>query len=296
MMNRLLRFSAALVCLFFSSLPLRAEILLQDETGRTVRLERPARRIVSLAPHVTELLFAAGAGRQVVGVVAYSDYPAEALSLPQVGGYRNMDLEAILALRPDLVVGWSTGNSASHVDKLEAMGVPVYITEPRRLENIADTLEALGMLAGSEPHAAQAAADFRSRLASLSQRFRTRPPVRMLYQIWDQPLRTINGQHLISDVIRLCGGENDFSELSQIAPIIGIEGVLAADPEVIVASGMGEERPDWLNQWKNWPDLQATRKNNLFFIPPQLLQRHTPRILDGAEQLCGFLETARSRR
>ncbi|MFN3986070.1 MAG: cobalamin-binding protein [Rhodocyclaceae bacterium] len=271
-------------------------IVLLDETGREVRLPAPARRIVSLAPHVTELLFAAGAGDQVVGVVAYSDYPEAATRLPQVGGYMNVDMEAVASLRPDLIVAWQSGNRHAHLDRLEALGIPVYLNEPRSLAAVADAIEALGRLAGTEPAARAAADAFRARHAALAAQHAARPPVPMFYQIWNQPLMTINGEHLISDVIRLCGGENVFSDLAPLAPKIGTEGVLAANPEAIVASGMGEARPEWLDEWRRWPQLTAVTRDNLFFVPPDLIQRHTPRILDGATQLCEFLETARARR
>lgn len=271
-------------------------IVMRDDDGQTLRLDAPARRIVSLAPHITELLFAAGAGDRVVGVVAYSDYPPAATALPQVGSFHDLDLEAIAGLRPDLVVAWRGNNHGAQLSKLAALGIPVFISEPRRLDDVADNLEALGRLAGSEATATAAATAFRTRLAQLSAQYRHQPPVRMLYQIWDKPLRTVNGEHLISDVVALCGGTNVFAGLPTIAPIIGVEGVLATDPEAIVASGMDQARPEWLDQWRAWPALTATQRGNLFFIPPQLIQRHTPRILDGATQLCAFLETARARR
>ncbi|MGL1834125.1 cobalamin-binding protein [Rhodocyclaceae bacterium SMB388] len=267
-----------------------------DDTGRTVRLAGPAERIVSLAPHVTEVLFAAGAGAHVVGVVAYSDYPEAARSLPQVGGYSNVDLEAIVALRPDLVVAWASGNRHAHLDKLEALGIPVYLNESRDLAGVARSIEQFGLLAGTGDVAGDAAAAFRARWQSLAERHAHRPTVRMFYQIWNEPLMTVNGQHLISDVIRLCGGENVFAELDQLAPRIGVEAVLTRAPEVIVASGMGEARPEWLDAWRDWPGLPAAEAGNLHFIPPDILQRHTPRILDGAERLCGFLEAARGKR
>ncbi len=273
-----------------------AEIELTDDTGQRIALAQPAQRIVSLAPHVTELLFAAGAGERVVGVVAYSDYPEAAQSLPQVGGYTQVDLEAIVALRPDLVVGWRSGNRDAHLGRLQALGIPVFLNEPRSLEDVAKSLEQFGRLAGSEAVAEGAATAFRARHAALAARYSAQPAVRTFYQIWDRPLMTINDAHLIADVIRLCGGSNVFGTLSQLAPTIGVEAVLAANPEAIVASGMGEARPEWLDQWKRWPQLEATQRDNLFFIPPQLIQRHTPRILDGAEQLCAQLEQARGRR
>lgn len=277
--------------------PVAAEALrIVDDTGQVLVLKQPARRIVSLAPHVTELLFAAGAGAQVVGVVDYSDYPEAARKLPRVGGYSNIDLEAVAALEPDLVIGWKSGNRDGHLERLTALGIPLYLNEPRSLAHVARSLENFGQLAGHADSGKAAARAFRERQQTLAQRFSARPRVRTFYQIWDRPLMTINDEHLISDVIRLCGGENVFGSQRQLAPTLGVEGVLAANPEVIVASGMGDARPDWLDIWKRWPTLAASTRNNLFFVPPELIQRHTPRILDGAAMLCEQLETARSRR
>ena len=273
-----------------------AQIELTDDAGQRVVLAQPAQRIVSLAPHVTEILFAAGAGERVVGVVAYSDYPQAARALPQVGGYTQVDLEAIVSLRPDLVIGWRSGNRDAHLARLQAMGIPVYLNEPRSLDDVARSLEQFGRLAGSEDAAHAAATAFRTRHAALAARYAGQPQVRTFYQIWDRPLMTINDEHLIADVIRLCGGSNVFGSQTQLAPTIGVEAVLAANPEAIVASGMGDARPEWLDQWARWPQLEATARDNLFFVPPDLIQRHTPRILDGAERLCAQLETARTRR
>lgn len=273
-----------------------ATVDLRDDSGATLRLAQPARRIVSLAPHVTELLFAAGAGDRLVGAVQFSNFPEAARAVPQVGSFSALDLEAIAALRPDVVVAWQSGNRSDQLERLRALGIPVYLTEPRRLEDVAASLRALGRLAGSEAAAEAAARAFDARREGLARRYARRPPVRTFYQIWDRPLMTINGEHLISDALRLCGGDNVFAHLPHLAPTIGVEGVLAADPEAVVASGMGEARPDWLDAWRHWPRLTAAARGNLFFIPPDLIQRHTPRILDGAEQLCRQLDEARARR
>ena len=276
--------------------PARAQLVMEDDAGRRVTLAAPAQRIVSLAPHITEVLFAAGVGERVVGVVAYSDYPPAARALPQVGGYSNVDMEAIAALRPDLVVAWKSGNRDANLDRLAALGIPVFVSEPRRLDDVARSLEIFGRLGGNERGGQVAADAFRARKAALAARYRGRPAVRTFYQIWDKPLMTINGEHLISDVMRLCGGENVFAALPQLAPTVGVEAVLAANPEVVVASGMGEARPEWLDQWRRWPGLAAAASGNLYFVPPELIQRHTPRILDGAAQVCEFLDQARARR
>jgi iron complex transport system substrate-binding protein len=273
-----------------------AAVAVQDDTGQTVRLAQPARRIVSLSPHVTENLFAIGAGDRVVGTVEFSNYPAAAKLIPRVGSYERVDLEAVAALRPDLVIAWESGNIASHVARLKAIGLPVYLTQPNRIDDVAADLERLGELAGTPDTARAVAARYRERLAALRERHAARPKVATFYQVWNQPLMTVGGQQIISDAIRLCGGENVFGALRQMAAAVTVEAVLAANPEAIVASGMGEERPEWLDEWRRWPGLTAVSRNNLFFVHPDHLQRHTPRILDGIERLCAHLETARSRR
>lgn len=279
-----------------SALSVHAEVVVRDDSGATLRLKEPARRIVSLAPHITETLFAAGAGPQLVGVVDYSNFPAAAQQLPRVGGYSKLDLEAIVALRPDLAVGWISGNAPANIAKLRALGIPVYLVQPERIDDVAANLERYGELAGTQAVARAAATAFRERLRGLREQYSMRPTVRTFYQIWKQPLMTVGGGQVISDVIRLCGGENVFADLQPLAPKITVEAVLAADPEAIVASGMDEARPEWLDDWRQWQTLAAVRRDNLYFIPPDLIQRHTPRIVEGAERLCAHLETVRSRR
>ncbi len=274
----------------------RAEIVVRDDTGQTLRLAAPAQRIVSLAPHVTETLFAAGAGSRIVGAVDYSDYPEAAKQVQRVGGYTRPDLEVIVALKPDLVIGWESGNSPAHIARLKGLGIPVYLSQSARIDDVAASLERYGELAGTQSVAREAAANFRARLQALRAKYSGRPKVRTFYQIWRQPLMTVGGGQVISDVIRLCGGDNVFDDLKPLAPTITAEAVIAANPEVIVASGMGESRPEWLDDWRRWTGVAAVKRDNLFFVPPDLIQRHTPRLVDGAERLCAHLETARGRR
>ncbi|HRH13670.1 MAG TPA: cobalamin-binding protein [Azonexus sp.] len=273
-----------------------AALQVTDDTGRDLRLKAPAQRIVVLAPHFAENLYAAGAGNRLVGAVEYSDYPAEAKAVPRVGGYSRIDLEAVLALKPDLVLAWESGNNMAQVDKLRALGLTVYIAQPNRMEDVAGLLERLGQLAGTEAVAKPAAERFRMRLAGLRATHANKPRVRVFYQIWKAPLTTIGGPQIISDAIRLCGGENVFGNLKQMAPVVSVEAVLEADPEAIVATGMGDARPEWLADWDRWTRMTAVRRGNLFHINPDIMQRHTPRILDGAEKLCADLDIARSRR
>ena len=273
-----------------------ADIVLKDDTGATLRLPAPARRIVSLAPHVTENLFAAGAGGQVVGTVDYSDYPEAAKKIARVGGYSRLDLEAVAALRPDLIIAWESGNAPGHVAKLRSLGIPVFISQPNRIEDVAEQLEKFGQLAGTSAVANGAAARFRARLAEIRKQYSGQPRVPTFYQIWKQSLMSVGRQQIISDVISLCGGSNVFGQVEQMAPKVSEEAVLAANPEAIIASGMGDSRPEWLDDWKRWKQITAVARDNLFFVPPELIQRHTPRILEGAARLCEHLETARHRR
>jgi iron complex transport system substrate-binding protein len=232
----------------------------------------------------------------LVGAVEYSDYPDAAKKLPRIGGYSRLDLETIAALKPDLAIGWASGNSPAHIEKLRALGIPIYLAQPERIDDVATQLERYGELAGTQTVARAAAGSFRSRLGELRAQYSARPKVRTFYEIWKQPLTTVGGTQVISDAIRLCGGENVFADLKPLAPKVTVEAVLAADPEVIVASGMGESRPEWLDDWRQWRTLTAVKRDNLFFIPPDIVQRHTPRLVEGAARLCAHLETARGKR
>ena len=286
--------------ILFSGLALaglaHADLAFKDDTGQEIPLKAPARRIAALAPHIAESLYAAGAGDKLVGTVEYSDYPPEAKKVARVGGYSRFDLEAVAALRPDLVLAWESGNNMPQVDKLRALGLTVYVSQPNKMENVADQLERLGQLAGTEAVARPAAERFRQRLESLRKANAAKPKVRVFYQIWKTPLMTVGGQQIISDAIKLCGGENVFGHLGKMAPTVSVEAVLEADPEAIVATGMGDSKPEWLHDWDKWTKMTAVKRNNLFHINPDIMQRHTPRILEGAEKLCAHLDVARSHR
>ncbi|MBI0327590.1 cobalamin-binding protein [Burkholderia plantarii] len=277
-----------------------AAISVTDDAGRTVTLAAPARRVISVAPHATELLYAAGGGAAMVGAVAYSDYPDAARMLPRVGDNRSLDLERIAALKPDLIVVWRHGNAERQIEQLQMLGIPVYVSEPRRLDDVAVSLDRLGQLLGTREAADAAASAYRQRVAALRERYAARPPVDVFLQIWDRPLTTLNGSEIVSDVLRLCGGRNVFAALKPVAPTVNDEAVLAANPEAIVATAQGATASDAalpsLARWQRWPWLTAVARGNLFAIDGDLLTRPTPRLALGAEQVCRDLETARSRR
>ena len=268
-----------------------AEII--DDEGNLVRLEKPAERIISLAPSLTELVYAAGAGSRLIGVVEYSDYPASADSLPVVGRFDGLDIERILELKPDLIVAWQSGNSKSSITQLKNLNLKVYVAEPKNLSSIPSHIEKLSVLTGTESRAQIAIQEFNSIYGELKRRYNNKSKVKIFYQLWDRPIITVGGNELINDIIELCGGENIFGDLPQLAPKIDQESVLIRNPKVIVASGSNTERPQWLDEWKLWPQLTAVAEENLYFIIPELLQRHTPRALLGTRQMCEYIDQAR---
>ncbi len=273
----------------------QAEVRVTDFIGREVIVPAPATRIVALAPHVVENLFSAGAGDKIVGAVEHSDYPPAATNIPRVGNHNSWSLESIAALRPDLVVVWGSGNAGGKLARLEQLGIPVFVSELRKPQDIAEAIRRLGILAGTSDHSEPAAKALETALATLGKRYAHATRLSVFYQIWNDPLLTVNGDHMISEVMNLCGGRNAFADLAQIAPRINVESVLSRDPDVILASGMGDARPDWVDDWRRYPALAAVRYDNLFFIHPDHLQRATSRILQGAETLCAQLQEARQR-
>lgn len=269
---------------------------LTDDSGVAVHLAAPAKRIVALAPHVAENLFAIGAGDLLVGTVEYSDFPPPAKQVSRIGGYSRVDVEALVARKPDLVIGWQSGNSAAQVDRIRALGIPVYLSQPDDFEGVARELERFGVLTGREVAARDAATRFRQQLAELRRVNAGRPPVGVFYQIWHTPLMTVGGRQIITRAIEVCGGRNVFADLKPLAPRISEEAVVERNAEAFVAGGMGEIRRDWLDMWRRWPSLTAVQRDNLFFVPADLMQRHTPRLLEGTAMLCKHLDTARARR
>lgn len=293
------RRGAALVFLLLAvaSLPqaTAAPISVQDALGRTVTLEAPARRIVALAPHIVENLFSAGAGDRLVGAVSYSDYPAAARALPRVGSYNAFSLERIISARPDLILMWGSGNGQGALATLERLGIPVYVSEPRQLADIPASIRKLGQLAGTGPQSETEAGHLERGFAELAQRYRQQPSLTVFYQVWHEPLQTINGDHLISQIIGLCGGRNSFADAATLAPRVNLESLLARDPDVIVVGASGESRQTWLDHWRRFPALRAVAHDAVLAVDPDYLQRPTARVLQGARELCTQLDRLRQR-
>jgi len=273
-----------------------ADLTLTDDRGRTVSLERPAVRIVTLAPHLAELAYAAGAGDRLVGVSARSDYPEEASRLPVVSDAGRMDFERIAALKPDLVLAWMSGNPSRQVEQLERRGIAVLATEARRLEDIARLLRLIGRAAGSRAQAEQAARRYEVEVHDLHARYSGLQYMRVFVELWHEPLITVSGAHLISDVVRLCGGVNVFESASTLTPTVSMESVLFARPQaVIMTSGAGTSA-EQAARWQQFALLPAVQRGALYSLDPNLLERQGPRVVAAARSVCEALALARAAR
>ena len=247
---------------------------------------------MSVAPNLTEMLFAAGAAGQVVAVSAYSDYPEAAQRLPQVGDAFRLDFERIVALAPTVAVVWETGTPAGVAERLEGLGIRVVSIPTRTLDDIAKGVLELGAIAGTQAPAARAAGEFRERIAALRERYRGRPPVRVFVQVDDVPLYTVGGPHLITEILGLCGGENVFADADAQALPVDLESVLARAPEVILSTDTGDPAP----YWARFPQLTAVARGNLYQSRADLLARPSPRIAEGVADVCARLDEARAKR
>lgn len=273
-----------------------AAITVLDDDGRAVTVQKPAQRVLALSPHVTEILFAAGGAERIVGAVEYSDYPEPAKRLPRVGSNRQIDMERVLALKPDLIVVWLHGSSERQMEQIRALGIPLFYSEPKKLNDIANSVSRLGKLMGTQSVADAAAGTLRQQLASLRSTYAGRSPVRLFYQVWDKPLYTLNGAHIVSDAIRTCGGENIYASLKVTAPVVSTESVLEADPEVIISTDERSLVGGGITLWKGFATMTAVKRGNLFQLDGNLLNRSGPRMIAGAVQLCERLELARQHR
>jgi iron complex transport system substrate-binding protein len=253
----------------------------------------PAPRLISLAPNLTELAYAAGAGGLLVGTVEWSDYPAAARSLPRVGDAWRLDYERVLALRPDVVLAWPGGTPASVVERLRSLGLEVIDVPGQRLADVPAALRQLGQLAGTQAVAEGAAVGFERRIEAARAAHDGARSLTVFIQVDDVPVYTVNGRHVISEVVELCGGRNVFASLPQLAPSIAVEAVLAADPQVIVSTD--DSIADPLAQWRRWPRLHAVQAGTVYSLPSDLVTRASPRLADGVRVTCEALDRARAR-
>ena len=253
----------------------------------------PQPRIVSLAPNLTELTFSAGAGSQIVGTVEFSDYPQAARAIPRIGDAFRIDYERLLALHPDVVLAWESGTPKNVIERLSALNVNVRVIATYRIADISVAMREIGAISGTAAIAERVGAQFERDIEALRQQYSARPTVSVFLQINDRPLFTVNGKQIMSEIVSLCGGRNVFADLNDLAPEIGEEAVIAADPQVILATDNSGD--DALEHWRHWQRMKAVKTGNLYVLPPDDMARPTTRLALGAAELCRTLETARHR-
>lgn len=284
----------ALICLAMFSLPLFAAVELRQADGSKLTLPGPAETLVTLAPHLTELVFAAGAGDKIIATVEYSDFPTAAAGIPRVGDAFRLDLERILTLKPDLVIAWQSGNPRAAVAYLESLGIPTWTVEIRRPQDIAAVLEAIGLASGGSRAARESAEKTRKRVRELTALYAGQPEVTYFYQVAENPLYTVNGDHLISRSLALCGARNIFADASGLAPVVSRESVMAANPQALLAPA-GPPQSDPLLAWRDWPAMQAVQTGAMFQLPADEISRATPRLFDAVAIGCELLHRPKTR-
>jgi len=276
------------------SLQCQAEIVLQQADDTRLILQQSAKTVITLSPHLTELVFAAGVGDRIIATVEYSEFPDAAADIPRIGDAFRLDLEQILTLKPDLVIAWQSGNPQQAISRLQSLGIDVWTVEIRFPEQIASTLEQIGLATGSMQTARLAANQTRQKLETLSTQYADLAPVSYFYQVASHPLYTINGQHLIAQGLALCGGANIFEDNSTLAPQVAHEFVIAADPQVLLAPAESQQENP-LADWLEWQGMQAVSNGAMFLIPADEISRATPRMLDAVATACSLLNGLRNR-
>jgi iron complex transport system substrate-binding protein len=273
-----------------------AAVNVTDDTGRELTLPHVPQRIVSIAPGATEMLFAAGAGARVIATVEFADEPAEARQVPRIGDSNAIDMERVVALKPDVIVIWEGGNNSGQVAQLERLGIPLYRERVSRLADLAPSLRRLGALVDAPAVAEKSARDVETRLAALAKRFGGRAPITVLLQVWNRPVYTVGGAQMMSDSLRLCGARNLFADLKTPGPAVDVEAIIARNPQAIVAVAPPGTAHEWLEEWKRFSTLSAVKSGALIPFEDQRLSRLGPSAVGGTEALCEALDAKAPRR
>ena len=274
---------------------LLALVISLTTTNAAAETDKQSLKIVALAPHIVEQLYAIGAGEQVIGTTAYSDYPKAAKAIPVVGSYAGLQVEKILQMQPDLVIAWKTGNPVSDLERLKKYQLPVVYSDIRTLDDVAAELRQFGELTGRQAVAEQQAQTYEKALSVLRSRYANKPPVKVFYELWSRPLTTVAGNAWPQQQLELCGGHNPFSDSVDDYPHVGLEQVLVSQPEAIVQpSKHSQNSPDAIN-WQQWPSIPAVKHNAIFHPDADKVHRMTARTLPEIERLCQQIDRVRVR-
>jgi iron complex transport system substrate-binding protein len=278
----------ALSCASIVDAASNANISVTDDFQHNVTVHTPPLRIVTLAPGATAMLFAAGAASQLVATIEYSGQPASEAKLPKIGSADAIDMERLIALRPDVVVVWPDGNNPAQIATIERLGISVYRQEAITLDSIPQSLRRLGKLTGTSGVAERQAGALEAKLAGLRRDYAnsSHPPT-VLLEVWDRPLYTVGRGELMSDALGVCGARNAFADLPARAPAIGIEAVLTRDPDIIIAAAPPGKGAAWLAEWRRYPSLRAVRTGHLLAFEDQRLIGLGPDVIDATAAMCG---------
>lgn len=302
-MQKIFRAISFLSCAFFAlvssvasaEIPMESDsIVVIDDLDHQLKLKAPARRVISLSPHLTENVFTIGGGDFLVGVSAFSDFPKQAQLIENVGDFQALNIEKIISLKPDLILIWADGSNYSGLSVFEELGIPIYWSQPKNLDSIAHELKNLGVLFGLSAMANREAESFLQQLNQLKH-YANQPAVKTFFQVWDNPLQTINNSTLIGNIIDLCGGENIFADAIAKAPLVSIETVIAKNPTIIIGTDERDGTADWIEYWQKWQSISAVANQHIYSFNADHLVRHTTRVMVGVQEICQALDTVRSR-
>jgi vitamin B12 transport system substrate-binding protein len=250
-------------------------------------------RIIALAPHLVESLYAIGAGDQIIGTTAHADYPKAANDILRIGNYARLQIEKIIQLKPDLIIAWKTGNPTDDLARLEKYQLKVVYSHPQTLEDVANELIMLGKLTGREEAANKVAEQYLSQLQKIKLTYADKPKISVFYELWSRPLRTVANQAWPQQQLELCGATNPFAKATDDYPSVGLEQVLVTLPQVVVQPTQhSADSPDGLN-WPQWPHIPAAKNNFIFHPNADKVHRMTTRMLDEVVILCEQIDTAR---
>ena len=269
-----------------------AALTVIDDTGRRVPLAHQPERIISLAPGATEMLFGAGAGDRVIATVDFSDEPAAAKRVPRIGDVTAVDLERLVALRPDVVVAWPGGGNPAQIEKIAQLGIPLYRQQVNRLADLPASVRRLGALAADSTVAERAARALEDQLRHITHEYGGGKHPTVLLEVWNRPIYTVGGTQLMSDALALCGARNVFGDLKELSAVIDTEAVIARNPDIIVAAAPPSEGAGWLTEWQRFGSLSAVRNGRLIAFEDQGLVRLGPSVLTATERLCRALAAA----
>ena len=293
MMNKLLSqlFWLVVITLSVNVTSLQAKEIKQAHDKKltnlaTINKQKQALRIIAMAPHIVEMLFDLGAGEQIVGAVEYSDFPEAALTIPRVGGYHGLKMEKVLALKPDVVIAWTSGNQQTDIEQMQRLGLKVVFSQPHNIADVAKELRYFGELTGRQTKAEQVAQAYEKKLAEIRLKHQHKKSVKVFYQLWSEPMMTINNDTWINQLIDVCQGDNVFGDNPTQYPKIGIENVIVAQPEVIILPDEKSKKAQPVINWQQWPEIPAVKNNRFVHVNADLLHRFSTRMLSGIEAMC----------